>query len=117
MSAETIVYDALSVVGVESIVGSNIYPGMLPQGKKLPAVVFVRTGTEHITTIHSAESLAQKATMEVLAVAESFKVAEELADAVEAAMVPVAAFPSDRRQEIDPDSGAFLTILTYQVWA
>lgn len=117
MSVETIVYDALNVVGVTSKVEQNIYPGMLPQGKKLPAVVFVRTGTEHITTIHSSESLGQKATIEIVSVAEKFKDAEEIADAVEVAMIPVAAAPLDRRQEIEPDSGAFLTILTYGVWA
>ena len=116
MSAETIVYDALNVVGVTSKV-NNIYPGMLPQGKKLPAVVFVRTGTEHVSTIHSDVSLAQKATIEIISVAEKFKEAEEIADAVEVAMAALIASPLDRRQEIEPDSGAFLTILTYGVWA
>lgn len=117
MSAETIVYDALDVSGVTSKVGQNIYPGLLPQGKQLPAVVFVRTATEHVTTIHSSESLGQKATIEILAIAEKFKTAEEIADAVEVAMISVTGAPVDRRQEIDPETGAFLTILTYGVWA
>lgn len=117
MSAETIVNDALNVSGVTSKVGTNIYPGMLPLGKKLPAVVFVRTGTEHVTTIHSGASLGQKAMIDVASIAETFKEAEEIADAVESAMVAVAAAPTDRRQEIEPDSGAFVTILTYGVWA
>lgn len=117
MSAETIVYDALNVVGVTNKVGTKIYPGMLPQGNKLPAVVFVRISTEHITTIHSAASLGQKAIIEILSIAEKFKDAEDIADAVEVAMTPVSAAPVDRRQEIEPESGAFLTILTYGVWA
>jgi len=117
MSAETIVNDALNVSGVTSKVGTSIYPGMLPQGKKLPAVVFVRVGTEHVTTIHSAASLGQKATIEIVSIAEKFKDAEELADAVEVAMASITAAPTDRRQEIEPDSGAFLTILTYGVWS
>lgn len=117
MSAETIVKSALNVIGVTSKVGTNIYPGMLPEGKELPAVIFVRTGTEHVTTIHAGASLAQKATIEILAIAEKFKDAEEIADAVDMAMITVIGTPIDRRQEIDTNSGAFLTILTYWVWA
>ncbi|WP_395406305.1 hypothetical protein ACHMW6_06430 [Pseudoduganella sp. UC29_106] len=116
MSAESIVYAALNVVGVTTHVGSNICAAILPQGRKLPAIVYVRTGTENTTTIHSAAPVASLVTMDIWCIAESFAKAEDIADAAEVAMVPVVGYPVDRRQEVDPETEALITILTYNIW-
>lgn len=116
MSAESIVLAALSVVGVTTHVGSNIYAAILPQGKKLPAIVYVRTGTDQIKTIHSAAPVASLVTMDIWCIAESFAKAEDIADAAEAAMISVIGYPVDRRQEVDPETEALISILTYNIW-
>lgn len=116
MSAESIVLAALEVTGVTTHVGSNIYAALLPQGKKLPAIIFVRTDTDYIKTIHSATPVASLVTMDIWCVAESFATTEDIADAVEIAMASVVGFPIGRRQEVDPDTETLITILTYNIW-
>jgi hypothetical protein len=116
MSAESIVLGALEVVGVTTHVGANIFAAILPQGKKLPAIVYVRMATEYVTTIHSAAPAATLVTMDIWCIAESFAKAEDIADAAEVAMASVVGFPIGRRQEVDPETEALITILTYNIW-
>lgn len=116
MSAETIIFAALDVAGVTTHVGSNIFAAILPQGKKLPAIIFIRTDTDYVTTIHSATPLASLVTMDIWCIAESFAKAEDIADAAEVAMAAVVAFPVGRRQEVDPETEVLITVLTYNIW-
>jgi hypothetical protein len=116
MSAESIVLAALNVVGVTTHVSDKIYAAILPQGKKLPAIVYIRTDTDYVTTIHSATPQASSVTMDIWCIAESFAKAEDIADAVETAMTSVVGYPVGRRQEVDPETEALITVLTYKVW-
>jgi hypothetical protein len=117
MSAESIVLAALSAAsGVTNIVNNNIYAALLPQGKKLPAIVYVRTETDYVTTIHTAAPQASSVTMDIWCIGETFAKAEDIADAVEAAMASVVGYPVGRRQEVDPETEALIAILTYKVW-
>ena len=54
MAAEQDVYDALrNAAAVTAVCSTRIYPDVIPQEKALPAVAYVRAGTEFVTTIHT----------------------------------------------------------------
>lgn len=117
MSAETILYDALSgAAGVGALVEDRIYPGLLPQGKDLPAIVYLRADTEFITTIHSSTPRGSRVEMEVWGIAKTNGGAEAIGDAVEAALATALLVPIARRAEIDPETEAHSSILTCVVW-
>lgn len=117
MSAESILYTALSTdAGITALVAGRIYPGLLPQGKALPAVVFLRTDGEYITTIHSSTPVGSRVELEVWAVAQTNSAAEAIGDAIEAALATALLVPFARRSEIDPETEAHSSIISCVVW-
>lgn len=51
MSAESDLFAALDVTGVNTLVSQRIYPDFLPEKAAHPAVVYARSNTEPITSI------------------------------------------------------------------
>ncbi len=117
MSAESILYDALSThPAVTALVESRIFPGLLPQGKPLPGIVTLRVEGEPVTTIHSSTPLGWRVEMEVWCIAKTNGDAEAIGDAVEVALAAAELVPTARRAEIDPETEAHSSILTCVVW-
>ena len=117
MSAETILYAALSGAGgIAALVGDRIYPGLLPQGKAIPALVYRRADTEYITTIHSSTPRGSRVEMEVMAIASTNGAAEAIGDAVEVALAAALIVPTGRRPEIIPEVEEHLSIISCVVW-
>lgn len=117
MSAETILYSALSAAaGITAIVEDRIYPGLIPQGKALPAVVFLRADTEYITTIHSSTPRGSRVEMEVWGIAKTNSAAEAIGDAIEVALAVALLVPFARRAEIDQETESHSSIISCVVW-
>lgn len=109
MSSESIAYDTLLASGpVTAIVGAGVnarvFPSEVPQDYALPAIVIVRTETEHITTIHSSVPLAERATLEVECMAEDRESAHSLMILVQAALGAAGFLPLDRRDAYSPET-------------
>lgn len=118
MSAEQTLYDTLKVAApVAAVVGARIYLDVIPQSASLPAVAFVRSGTQYENTIHGAVART-RATVEVWAVAKTRTAAESLATLAMNALLPANFSPTDRRPETDPESPepTFSAVLTYSIW-
>ncbi len=117
MSAESTLYAALSLnAGIAAIVGDRVYPRLLPQGKPLPGIVFFRLDTEYITTIHGGAARGARIPMEIWGIAETSTVAEQLGDAIEAALGAANIMPTDRRPETDDESEAYSSVISCVIW-
>lgn len=117
MSAETQLYAALSAAGsVSSIVGTRIYPDVVPQEQPLPAIAYVRTETEFLRTIHG-DVLGETAQIEIWCMAENRMDAESLAEAVEAACVSTGFMPTGRRAELDAETQTWATVLAVEFFS
>lgn len=119
MSSETICYSTLAAdAAVLAIVSNRIFPSEVPQDFDLPAIAFVRTETEHVTTIHSDIPVATKAVLEVQCMAVSRESASALMDAVIPALALAKFVPEDRRDSYDPetDPSIYSDILVVSHW-
>lgn len=116
MSAETSLYSALSGdAGVTAIVAGRVYPDVAPQGSALPAIVFERTQTDYLNTIHGT-AIAQKASLEVWCMAETRAQAEALCNAVETAARTADFITMGRRAEFDNEQMLWATVLSVDFW-
>ncbi len=83
MSAESLLFAALTAdAGVTTLVGTRIYPELVPLEQEPPFVAYSRTGTEYVMTIHSGIPAAETATLEVVCMARTQEASNEVADAV-----------------------------------
>jgi hypothetical protein len=115
MSAETTVYSVLSAAaGVTALAGSRIYPDELPEDYDLPAVVFGRTATELVATIHGTLA-ARRARIQVNCWAKERLDAETLADAVQAALLAAGHLPAARESDLEPQTGACVSALDFNI--
>jgi hypothetical protein len=116
MSAETSTYSTLSgAAGVTALVGTRIYPDVVPQEKALPAIAIARTETEFINTIHNAAPLGSFVELEIWCMAETRTGAEAVADAVKAAFIATTGFMlKNRRPEFDAEHQVYSTVLTVE---
>lgn len=116
MSAETTLYATLTAsTGVSALVASRVYPDVAPQDVTLPSVVFERTDTEYVNTIHGT-AVAQRATLEVWCMAEGRSDAEQLADAVIAAVRPASFLTTGRRAEFNAEQSVWAAVVTLDFW-
>lgn len=103
MSAEELLFAALTAdAGVTALVGTRIYPELVPQEQEPPCVAYSRAGTEYVMTIHSGVPAAQIATLEIVCMARTQEAANQVADAV----VPAAGaanFVLTGRSSMPPD--------------
>lgn len=107
MSAETELYAALSgLAGLTVLVSSRIYPDAIPENSALPAVVYVRAGTNPTYTI-GGQLACEEAKLAITAWAETREQAEAVADQMRIA-VDLAGNPiSDRSSGFDNEVGLF----------
>lgn len=113
MSAENTLYSTLSgASGVTAIVGTAIYPDILPQDAEVPAVAFARTGTEFVSTIHAAAPLGASVTLEISCIARTREDADALADAVETAASAGGFVIADRQAQLDLETDLWATMLS-----
>lgn len=116
MSAEATLYSRLSTAPqVTSIASTRVYPDVAPQDSALPAIVFERTGTEYLNTIHGTTA-ATRATLEVWCMAEGRTAAEGLADAVIQAIAGTAFIPVGRRADFDAEQQLWAAIVALDLW-
>ena len=111
MSAETTLNATLLAdAGVSAIVGDRIYPDLSPQTAALPAVAYVRDRTEYAQSIDGTLH-GQDAVLQIFCMAKGRAQAEQLADAVVLAVLPVWFVPTDRRSEFDPEAEVWAAVL------
>jgi len=115
MSAESIVYSTLSgAAGVTAMVGTRIYPDLVPEEKATPYIGYERVGTEPITTIHGT-ILANDVQMVIACWADTRVQAEAIADAVASAMA-TAGYPyAARGSELDEATERLASTLDYTI--
>lgn len=103
MSAEEDLYTALSGdAGIIALVGTRVHIDKRDEDEVLPSIVFQRTGTRPVTTIHGTV-VANTIALGVACVAETRASAEAVANAVEAAVVPTFILVN-RVSDYDPDT-------------
>lgn len=111
MSAESTLYGWLDAdAGLAALVGERIYPDVIPQDQPLPAVAFARTQTEPIATIHGTVP-ASFVGMQIQCWAATRAIAEQVADAVVAALLAHGEIFTARDVLFDADSGNFGTAI------
>jgi hypothetical protein len=113
MSAETELFDALTdAAAVAALVGTRVYPDLVPQEQALPAIGYARLSTEPIGTIHSCAPVMERVTLEVACMASTRTGADALADVASVALGAAGFRGTDRRAEIDPEHSFSATVLT-----
>lgn len=116
MSAESTLYSLLTAGSpanpVVTIVGTVIYPLIVPQGKSLPAIAYQRVSTEYVNVVHFTDAVARRATFDIFCVSNGFLQAESLADAVEGID---GLEKLDRSSTYDVASETFATIVTVRL--
>lgn len=107
MSAETQLYSALSgLAGLTEIVSTRIYPDAIPEGKLLPAVVFMRASTTPTHTINGA-LICEDVRFSISSWAQTREQAEAVADQIDAALTSAGNPKADRSSGFDSDVGLF----------
>lgn len=116
MSAEVSLYSLLSTATtVTALVAARVYPDVAPQESALPAIVFERTGTEYLNTIHGT-TVGTRVTLEVWCMAEGRTGAEGLADAVLQTVAGTAFVPVGRRADFDAEQQLWAAIVALDLW-
>lgn len=107
MSAETELYAALSSLpALTALVGTRIYPDVIPEDIAMPAVVTARQGTEPVVSV-SGTQFGEFAQMIISAWATTRTVAESVADQVDAALIASGNYATNRSGGYDDETGAF----------
>jgi len=113
VSAETVLYAALTAAaGVTALIGTRVYPDVVPQESALPCAAFARLDTEYTTTIHSGVPIAENTTIEISCMALTRASADDVCNAVIAAAGAAGFTPTGRRAEFDSDQQLWATVLT-----
>jgi hypothetical protein len=113
MSSETVLYSTLAGdAPVSALVGTRIYPDVVPQDATGAAIAYLKVGTEPVTTIHSSIPLATFTTLEVWCMAGARAEAEAVAAAAVNALGAALFQLLDRRAEFDQDSELWASVLT-----
>lgn len=116
MNAESDLYSTLSTATqVTNVVGSRIYPDVVPRGVATPCIAFSRVDTEYVMTIHGTLA-ATRATFELWCMAEQRSAADRLADAVLPVIYSQRFVPTGRRAEFDDESKVWSTVLLVDYW-
>lgn len=114
MSAESAVYAALSgAAGVVAIASTRIFHDAREQKTDLPAVIYVRTGTNFDVNVHGAVDL-MRTTLAVMSFALTRAAVEALADACQAALIAAYMTPVERVSDFDPESEIFSSTLVIE---
>lgn len=105
MSAESTLYSLLDThAGLAGLVAERIYPGALPEGCDYPAVVFARTDTQGIDTLHGTR-LAEDVTLSVQGWGLTRTQANAVGDQIQAALKASGNLPTNRADVADDATG------------
>lgn len=115
MSAESTLYGILSAAaGVTALVGTRIYPDLIPEEKATPYIGYERVSTEPAATLEGT-ILAEKIGITIACWADTRIAAEQLADAVRTAMIGSGWRAESRGAEIDESTGRLAATLQYSI--
>lgn len=113
MSAESTLYGILSGnAGVTALVGTRIYPDLVPENVATPYIGYERIGSSAYATIHGTK-LSDDVQMMIACWADTKLAAEALADAVEAAMLAAGEIYTARGRELDDATNRSAATLDY----
>ncbi len=105
MSAETELHAALAAsASLAALVATRITPDFIPEGNLLPAVVYQRTGTTPISTLHDVQPVAEEVRFQISAWAPTRTAADAVTDEVATALAAAGVRLADRSSGIDPES-------------
>ena len=111
MSAETDFYALLTgSAGVTALVAQRIYPDAMPEKCAYPAVVFTRSSTEPVYLI-SGGMAAAEISLSVGCWAETRTQADQVADAVQAALIGSEFVMQRRDGAFDAETGLVATLI------
>lgn len=113
MSAETALVTALAAAGVTALVSTRVYPDARPQEDVLPSVVYQRSDTTFVTTIHGGVSLT-RAQMAIGCYAETRSGAEAVADAAHTALLAAGFIPLGRKGDFEDQTSNYIVALLYE---
>ena len=103
----------LAGAAVAALVGTRMHARMLPQTPTLPAIVYQRTQTNFVPTIHNSVSLT-RAQIALGCYAETRASAEAVADAAHTAMLAAGFIPLNRAGDYDSDTGGFIVASLFE---
>lgn len=107
MSAETELYAVLAASsGLAALVADRIYPDAIPEDKALPAVVYSRTATDPVLTIHGTK-VAETAALSITAWSQTRTESEAVADAVAIALLGAGQPFTNRSSGFDGEVGLY----------
>lgn len=116
MTMEADLYSLLSAdAPLAALVGTRIAADRMDQGVTRPFVVFTRTGTEPQQNL-LGDVLATRATFDIQVWADSRTVAEQVADAVQTALVADHRAIVNRSGGYDADLDLEATVLSVDWW-
>ena len=114
--AEQQVHDAMTASSaITAVVGTKIYPDQGAEASSIPLIVYERTATEVITTVHDGQPVASKVTMVVSIWAGTRLTAEQVGDAVETS-VRAFARTTNRFSHLDEETQAYASVVELEVW-
>ena len=115
MKPEQAIVQLLEANGtVSAAIGTRIYPDLIPKEKDPPYIGFERVGTEPIATIHGTV-VAENVRLLVACWSTTRLQAEQIADAVEAAMQAAGHIYAARGAELDEATGRLAATLDYEI--
>lgn len=116
MSAETDFYALLSgSAGVTALVGTRIYPDVLPEDCIYPAIVYARSGTDPERLLDGSVAVT-RIELACAAWAETRVSADAVADAVEAALLGGGFATLSRVAAADPETGLLAAQLNVDIF-
>ena len=116
MSAETEVYAALSGhAGLIAIVGTRIYPDVLPAESDYPSVVFSRETTSPIRSI-SNHYFGADVSLNVSAWGNTRTQADAAGAQVEAAFLVAGHIPRGKTSGYDPETDLYASVVEVEVF-
>lgn len=116
MSAESDLFSALTArPALTALVGSRIYPDIIPEGAALPAVVYQRSSTSPVTTIGSVR-VAEDVRFGISAWAISRADADTVADEVAAAIAASSNQVVDRTHGYDTEVWLYAATVEVDWW-
>lgn len=104
MTAETDLFAALNVAGVNALIGQKFYPDFVPEDQDLPAIAYARSGTEPIVSISNVK-FGDFVSFTVMCWAADRDTADAMADVVEAALRTAGHDVTGRAAGADEETG------------
>jgi len=119
MSVEDDLYTTLTgAAGVAALVGSKVYPGVIPQNTALPAVVYTMFYGGRVATL-AGDTGGRNPQFQVDSWATTYEGAKALNEAVHTALAGAVAFkstPLGDRDDADPDEKLYRVIAEFSIW-